>query len=65
MSQNSALRKIIQLPISREEARELRAGELLFLRGTIYTARDAAHKRIVEAIEKGENPPFDLKDSAN
>ena len=64
MSQNSALRKIIQLPISREEARELRAGELLFLRGTIYTARDAAHKRIVEAIEKGENPPFDLENSA-
>jgi len=64
MSQNTALRKIIQLPISREDARELRAGELLFLRGTIYTARDAAHKRIADAIEKGENPPFDLENSA-
>lgn len=64
MSGNSITRKIIQLPISREEARKLRAGELVFLRGTMYTARDAAHKRIVDAIEKGESLPFDLKDSA-
>ena len=64
MIQNSVLRKIVQLPISREDARNLRAGELLFLRGTIYTARDAAHKRIVDAIDNGENPPFDLENSA-
>ena len=64
MPGNSISRKIIQLPITREEARELRAGELVFLRGTMYTARDAAHKRIAEAIEKGESLPFDLTDSA-
>jgi len=61
---DSSTRKIIQLPISREAARKLRAGELLFLRGILYTARDAAHMRIVDAISKGEELPFDLKDSA-
>ena len=64
MSFDSSSRKIIQLPISREEARTLRAGELLFLRGILYTARDAAHMRIVDVISKGEELPFDLKDSA-
>ena len=64
MPQDSAARKIITLPVSREEARALRAGELLFLRGTLYTARDAAHKRIVEAIDNDGKLPFDLKDAA-
>lgn len=64
MPLDSSSRKIIQLPISREEARTLRAGELLFLRGILYTARDAAHKRIADSIEKGERLPFDLKDCA-
>ena len=64
MSFDSSSRKIIQLPISREEARKLRAGELLFLRGILYTARDAAHMRMVDAISKGEDLPFDLKDCA-
>lgn len=64
MSSSIVSRKIIRLPISREEARQLRAGELLFLRGTLYTARDAAHKRITDALDMGESIPFDLKDSA-
>lgn len=64
MPDQSSARKIVQLPISREEARTLRAGDLLLLRGTMYTARDAAHKRIVEAIGKGESLPFDLVNSA-
>jgi len=64
MPDQSSARKIVQLPISREEARALRAGDLLLLRGTMYTARDAAHKRIVEAIGKGESLPFDLENSA-
>lgn len=64
MSLNSASRKVIQLPISREEARELRAGDLLLLRGTMYTARDAAHKRMTDSIEKGESLPFDLQNCA-
>lgn len=64
MAQNEVSRKILQLPITRDAARQLRAGELLYLRGTIYTARDAAHKRMVEAIEKNESLPFGLKDCA-
>jgi fumarate hydratase subunit beta len=39
----------------------LKAGDLVLISGVIYTARDAAHKRIVEALEKGEELPFDLK----
>lgn len=64
MPQTTASRKIIKLPISREEARELRAGELLLLRGTMYTARDAAHKRMIDSIEKEESLPFDLQNCA-
>ena len=40
---------------------ELKAGDFVLISGVIYTARDAAHKRIVEALERGENPPFDLE----
>ncbi len=57
-------RRIIQLPLTREEARSLRMGELLYLRGTIYTARDAAHKRLIESISTGEDLPFDLSNLA-
>lgn len=48
----------IELPLTREIAGDLRAGEYVLLSGTIYTARDAAHKRLVEALEKGESLPF-------
>ena len=64
MSIDHLSRIIISLPISREEARGLRAGELLLLRGTLYTARDAAHKRIAEAMENGESLPFELENCA-
>jgi len=39
----------------------LKAGDFILISGVIYTARDAAHKRIVEALDRGEEPPFDLK----
>lgn len=42
----------------------IKTGEKFFLSGTVYTARDAAHKRIIQMIEKGEKLPFDLKNSA-
>ncbi|MDR2192429.1 MAG: Fe-S-containing hydro-lyase [Endomicrobium sp.] len=42
----------------------LKAGQKICLSGTIYTARDAAHKRIVDALNKGVKRPFDLKNSA-
>lgn len=44
-------------------AKELRAGDELFLSGTVYCARDAAHKRIMALIEKGEPLPFPIKDA--
>ncbi|MDD6276339.1 MAG: FumA C-terminus/TtdB family hydratase beta subunit [Clostridia bacterium] len=44
-----------------EKAEQLRAGDRVLLSGVVYTSRDAAHKRIVQMIEKGEALPFDLK----
>ena len=49
----------IKAPISDEVAKELRAGDYVYITGTIYTARDAAHKRMWEALEKGEQLPID------
>ncbi len=53
----------ITAPISKEAAKELRAGDYVYLTGTIYTARDAAHKRMYEALEKGETLPLQMKDN--
>ncbi len=52
----------IQLPLTREKARTLKAGEMVLLQGVMYTARDAAHKRIAALLEAGKPPPFDLTD---
>ncbi len=56
--------KRLQVPITEEEARSLRAGEKLLLNGVIYTARDAAHKRLTEQQEKGEMLPVDMENIA-
>ncbi len=53
----------ISLPLTRQAARELRAGDSCLLSGVIYTARDAAHKRLCELLERGGELPLDLKDS--
>ena len=50
----------IKAPISREDAKSLKAGDYVYLTGIIYTARDAAHKRMQEAVDKGESLPFDI-----
>ncbi len=50
-------------PLSSEDTKKLVAGDIVYLSGTLYTARDAAHKRLVELIEKGEELPFDLEGS--
>ncbi|MDE5974179.1 MAG: FumA C-terminus/TtdB family hydratase beta subunit [Eubacterium sp.] len=47
----------------RSFAPELRAGDRVVLSGTVYTSRDAAHKRISESINKGEKLPYDLQDA--
>ena len=50
-------------PLTEEVTRKLKAGDIVLLNGTIYTARDAAHKRLVDLIEAGEELPFDLEGS--
>ncbi|MDE5995731.1 MAG: fumarate hydratase C-terminal domain-containing protein, partial [Eubacterium sp.] len=47
----------------REYAEKLKAGDRVVLSGKVYTSRDAAHKRIVEAMENGKELPYDLKDA--
>lgn len=50
----------ITAPIDKETAQSLRAGDYVKITGTIYTARDAAHKRLYEALEKGEELPIEI-----
>ncbi|MBQ6830438.1 MAG: Fe-S-containing hydro-lyase [Clostridia bacterium] len=50
-------------PLTKEMARSLKAGDSCLLSGVIYTARDAAHKRLCELIEQGKELPIDLRDS--
>lgn len=52
----------ITTPISAEEILKLKAGDQVLITGVIYTARDAAHKRLVELVEQGKELPFDVKD---
>lgn len=56
--------KHITAPITKEVSRTLRAGDYIYITGTIYTARDAAHKRMDEALAKGESLPIDIADQA-
>lgn len=51
-------------PVSREEAALLRAGDTVLLSGVVYTARDAAHKRLCELIRSGGKVPYELEGSA-
>ena len=48
----------INVPISDNDAKSLRAGDYVYLTGTIYTARDAAHKRMAETLKKKEELPI-------
>ena len=57
------MEKHITAPISKEAIEELNAGDYVYITGTIYTARDAAHKRMDEALSNGEDLPFDVKDN--
>jgi fumarate hydratase subunit beta len=52
----------IQSPLDEKTVEGLKAGDEVFITGIIYTARDTAHKRMVEALNKGEKLPFDIKD---
>ena len=52
----------INAPFGEEVTSKLKAGDYVYISGTIYTARDAAHKRMAEALSRGEELPFDIKD---
>lgn len=52
----------LKTPLTKNILSKLKSGQIVSLSGTIYTARDAAHKRLLEMIEKGEELPIDLKD---
>ena len=55
--------RYLTVPFSEEEAKELKSGDYVYLSGTIYTARDAAHKRMFEALEQGNGLPFDIRNN--
>lgn len=55
--------KKITAPMSDETARELRSGDYVYITGIIYTARDAAHKRMAEALQEGNPLPIELKNN--
>jgi fumarate hydratase subunit beta len=51
----------IRTPLTDEVVKKLKAGDSVLITGIIYTARDAAHKRLVDSLEKGEKPPIDMR----
>lgn len=53
--------KYIETPLTEEKVKDLQAGDYVYISGVIYTARDAAHKRMTEGLEKGEDLPFDIE----
>lgn len=56
------MEKRITTPLTYEKTKDLRAGDSVLITGTIYTARDAAHKRLTELLDKGEKLPLEVKD---
>lgn len=57
------MNKCIHTPITEDITKELKAGDYIYLSGTVYTARDAAHQRMAEALAQGKSLPVDLKDA--
>ena len=55
--------KHITTPITEDITKDLHAGDSVLISGTIYVARDAAHKRMIEALDRGEALPIDIKDA--
>ncbi len=55
--------RYITAPYDEKTARQLHSGDYVYITGIIYTARDAAHKRMCEALEQGKELPFDIKDN--
>lgn len=57
------MNKNIQAPIKKEQVKDLQAGDYVYITGTIYTARDAAHKRMFDTMNDGKDIPFSLEDN--
>ncbi|SUY48218.1 fumarate hydratase [Clostridium putrefaciens] len=57
------MEKKITTPLTKEKVKGLKAGDSVLISGTIYTARDAAHKRLVDLLDEGKELPLDLKDA--
>ena len=57
------MNKKIQTPFTREDARKLKAGDTCLITGVIYTARDAAHKRLCELVAQGKELPMDMRNA--
>ena len=57
------MEKYINTPIDDKIVSELKAGDYVYLTGTVYTARDAAHKRLYEALQRGEDIPLELQNN--
>lgn len=57
------MEKRITTPLTKDKVKDLKAGDSVLLSGVIYTARDAAHKRLVDLIDRGEKLPIDVKDA--
>lgn len=55
--------KYIELPLKSEDVEQLRAGDYVYLSGIMYSARDAAHKRMSEALESGDKLPIELNNN--
>ena len=53
--------KYIETPLTKEKVKDLHAGDYVYITGTIYTARDAAHKRMTEELSEGKSLPFDTE----
>ena len=51
----------LNVPFSKDDIKDFETGDVVYLSGVIYSARDAAHKRMIEAYENGEPFPFDIK----
>ena len=57
------MEKHITAPLNNDTVNDLKSGDYVYITGTVYTARDAAHKRMYEALERREELPFDIRDN--
>lgn len=53
----------ITLPMTPQDAKKMQSGDTVYLTGTLYTARDAAHKRMIQLLEQGKELPFPMQDA--